>query len=165
MVKVKRVIYCILIILWLMLIYEMSAKNGTESSGISNRITKCLLTVIPLKQVITYDYLHVFIRKTAHFMEYGVLSILSVLFLLTFRRIKYSIINSKYKLINTYYILIVIFCTINAALDEYHQSFVADREPAVRDVIIDSFGALFFLYIFIKIYTKLSTKKRGNVHN
>ena len=33
-------------------------------------------------------------------------------------------------------------CVLLAAGDEYHQSFVAGRGPSVKDVGIDSFGAL-----------------------
>mgnify|MGYP001638663077 FL=1 len=39
-------------------------------------------------------------------------------------------------------ILAGIICVGFAGLDEYHQSFVADRGPSLRDVGIDSIGAL-----------------------
>ena len=39
------------------------------------------------------------------------------------------------------------FCVGFACLDEYHQSFVAGRTPAKKDVFIDSCGA--FLGIFV----------------
>ena len=42
-----------------------------------------------------------------------------------------------------YFLLAVgIFCAGFAGLDEYHQSFVSGRSPSVRDVCIDSSGAL-----------------------
>ena len=40
------------------------------------------------------------------------------------------------------FLLAGIFCVGFAGLDEYHQSFVGGRGPSVRDVCIDSSGAL-----------------------
>ena len=40
------------------------------------------------------------------------------------------------------FLLAGIFCAGFAGLDEYHQSFVSGRSPSVRDVCIDSSGAL-----------------------
>ena len=40
------------------------------------------------------------------------------------------------------YLLAGFLCAGFAATDEYHQSFVAGRGPSVRDVCIDTFGAM-----------------------
>ena len=40
------------------------------------------------------------------------------------------------------YLLAGLICAGFAATDEYHQSFVAGRGPSVRDVCIDTFGAM-----------------------
>lgn len=39
-------------------------------------------------------------------------------------------------------LLVGTFCAIFAGFDEYHQSFVEYRGPSVKDVFIDSGGAL-----------------------
>ncbi|MCD7841720.1 MAG: VanZ family protein, partial [Lachnospiraceae bacterium] len=43
-----------------------------------------------------------------------------------------------------------LFCVLFACGDEYHQSFVSDRGPSVRDVLIDSFG-IFWGIILVRI--------------
>ena len=40
-----------------------------------------------------------------------------------------------------------LFCMAFAGLDEYHQSFVAGRTPALKDVAIDSAGSVTGIYI------------------
>ena len=40
---------------------------------------------------------------------------------------------------------------IYAATDELHQKFVAGRGPSIRDVMIDSMGALFGIMVFMLI--------------
>ena len=44
------------------------------------------------------------------------------------------------------------------ATDEIHQSFTSGREPALRDFLIDSAGALFTIYLIYKYLPKLPEK-------
>jgi VanZ family protein len=62
--------------------------------------------------------------------------------------------------------LAFVLAVISAALDEFHQSFVASRTGSAWDVIIDCFGALAGLVI----YWCLTGKRRSNdrqfeIHN
>lgn len=41
----------------------------------------------------------------------------------------------------------LVFCAVYASTDEYHQSFVAGRGPAVHDVALDSAAALLALWL------------------
>lgn len=81
-----------------------------------------------------------FIRKLSHF---------SVFLLLSFFTTRLA------KLYVKRFFLIGLFSTIlYAALDEFHQSFTADRTPLVQDVVIDSIGALVGASLFLIIYKK-----------
>jgi VanZ family protein len=75
-------------------------------------------------------------KKTAHFVEYAILSVL------VYRALIRSGIGSKKAII-----ISAVFSVIYAVSDEWHQSFVPGREPRLRDVVIDSFGAIFGLFL------------------
>ena len=72
----KRLIFIICILIWLVFIFGMSAKTGEESAGLSLRITRQIYKVNLVRQIIKLDTLHTIIRKCAHFTEYGILAIL-----------------------------------------------------------------------------------------
>ncbi len=77
------------------------------------------------------------LRKFAHLGEYAVLA------LLLFRAV-ICVANPTWSL----WLLCVsvwIACVVLAATDEFHQSFIKSRTASVRDVMIDSVGAIFGL--------------------
>ncbi|MBX9690621.1 MAG: VanZ family protein [Candidatus Obscuribacterales bacterium] len=71
-------------------------------------------------------------RKSAHFSEFA------CLFLAL--RFTARALSTRF---NTASLTICcfLFCVLAAAADEWHQSFVPGRSPALRDVLIDSIGA------------------------
>ncbi|HBU69759.1 MAG TPA: hypothetical protein DEE98_05185 [Elusimicrobia bacterium] len=83
------------------------------------------------------------LRKAAHAFEYF------VLFALSFRAFKAGAVSGR-KL----FFFAFVFTVLYACSDEFHQSFVADRVGSVKDVGIDSFGALLGLITIRKIYDK-----------
>ena len=72
------------------------------------------------------------LRKLAHITEYA------ILFFLFWRGLDQSGSFSKKKRLLAAFILTVLY----AVTDEYHQTFVSGRSGAVRDVAIDTAGAL-----------------------
>ena len=95
-------------------------------------------------QASTIDLGDFLLKKSAHFIEYFILACL------LFRSLKLSFNFSLSKTL----ILGLLLAVLYAASDEYHQSFVAGREPALRDVLIDSVGAGFaslLIYRFPKL--------------
>lgn len=82
------------------------------------------------------------IKKIAHMIVYG------VLMFFWFRAL-----NDKLS-IKKAIVWALIITVLYAVSDEYHQSFVPDREGRVRDVLIDSLAAAISGWIIIK------TKKR-----
>ncbi|EKE04954.1 MAG: phosphotransbutyrylase [uncultured bacterium] len=96
------------------------------------------------------------LKKTAHIIEYGVLATL----------LYRAMINSGVEKKKSMW-LAVIIAVLYGITDEVHQSFTPGRGPAVRDVLIDTSGALIFIYGIVgnikktpvalqKIYNKFS---------
>jgi VanZ family protein len=83
--------------------------------------------------------IHFIIRKSAHVGEYAILA------LLLFRAVT-SITHRKWPM-SILKVGVWVACLFVAATDEFHQTFVQSRGAAVRDVMIDSCGALLGLLI------------------
>jgi VanZ family protein len=73
-----------------------------------------------------YQALHLGLRKVAHFLEYAVLALLW----------SWTLGVAPVRLGVAW-----LLSTLYAASDEWHQSFVPGRGPAVGDVLVDSAGA------------------------
>ena len=138
--KIKRVIYTILLILWMLVIFMFSNQNGTKSESTSDKVTS---TIIGTAEVVTKQEINeekknniiedsrVFIRKSAHFFLYFILGILSYL---TFR---------SYNINKRILFYSVTFCFVYAVSDEIHQIFSSDRTFKILDIFIDTIGGLF----------------------
>ncbi len=140
--KIYFSISFLVLVVWMLFIFGMSAKSGEESAGLSFGIAKALYGFPLNEKMIKFESFHTLIRKCAHFTEYGILGILIVNF-----------IHSCGRMWNWKVMIFVSgFCLIYAALDEYHQSFVDGRGPSVGDVCIDTLGAVIFqvlIYILL----------------
>ena len=121
-------------------IFFMSSQEGEASGNMSYEVSK--VVVLAYNKLLGKGYsneilnqliyqIHPFIRKTAHFTEFFVLAV-TVAFPLYVYRIRGIFL----------FFTGGIFCVMVACLDEYSQSFVAGRSPALRDVFIDSAGSL-----------------------
>lgn len=123
-------------LLWMGLIFLMSAAPGDLSSKQSGFILRLILAlferIFPSGVPFSPDTLHLLIRKAAHMAEYAVLMLLNL------RALRLS--GSKRPAAGAF-----LMTVLYAAADEYHQSFVASRGPSVLDVIIDASGAMIAL--------------------
>lgn len=130
----KRIIYFILIIIWMITVFCFSNQNGAESQDTSDTITdKVVQTVyksdnIEKKQEIK-GVVNFIVRKLAHFTIYFIGGILIFGFLNTFS------IKMKYIIILT-----IMFGFLYAISDEIHQLFISDRSARIMDVLIDTCG-------------------------
>lgn len=125
-------------IVMMYLIFSFSGQNAATSSQLSYKVTTLAVEVVnevadlDLSQAQIASYVeryHYPVRKLAHFTEYMLLAI-SVAFPLY-----------VYGMRGIWLMLFAgAFCVGFACLDEYHQSFVAGRTPAKKDVFIDSCG-------------------------
>ena len=82
---------------------------------------------------------HLLIRKAAHFTEYAVLGWLAARSFAT---------SSRDLLLRYWFLAALLLVILQAAVDEYHQSFVATRTGSAYDSLIDIAGGLFALIVF-----------------
>lgn len=147
----KRIIYVIiswvLVAISLSLIFNMSSANAEESSQMSNSIIRKIVALTG------YRVSSFVVRKTAHFCEFALLSaLLSNAIFASFEKKKAPIIA-------------FLLTALYAVSDEVHQIFVAGRACQVRDMLIDSAGALLgalFAYLMILLYKKHIERKKEN---
>ena len=149
------IILTIIIILWMAFIFSMSAKNSTQSSSISGGFTYKILSMFfaqfrsidKTTQDSIVEGLQFVVRKGAHFTAYAILGGLC------FADLR---VLDKFKLkIN--FIIALVISALYAASDELHQYFVPGRSCEIRDVMIDSLGALTGITVVI-IFSKLIEK-------
>ena len=128
-------------LLMMYLIFSFSAQDGTTSGNLSYKVSEIIVETAndafdlhwsssEIKQHI--KEIHHPVRKLAHMTEYFLLAI-SV----SFPLYVYGVRGIWLPL------LAGMICVGFAALDEYHQSFVAGRGPSKKDVGIDSIGVFF----------------------
>jgi len=118
-------------ILWAFLISLFSTDMFTsEKTG--QVIVPLLHWLFPRASNETIYFLHHIIRKSAHFVEYFVFS------LLVLRGIR----AGRHSTQLGWALAAIALVGAYAALDEYHQSFVPGRTAAVADVLLDTSGGI-----------------------
>ena len=138
-------IFLILTILWMSLIFFMSAQPAPESTETSLSVGQMVCTVfVPgYKDMSTTEQMRLTkkidhtVRKTAHATEYAILAVL------VFLAIPYRGKRS--------YLLSLCITVAYAISDEIHQYFVPGRACMITDVVIDSCGALVGLLIIFLV--------------
>jgi len=147
----KKIIYGILLLIWMGVIFYMSSRSGEESSVASKGITQFVSELAVKSGIVdekditpdTLANLHKWIRVFAHFFEYMVLGILSFQFFKQF----------WFKKIIKVVIISLCFCVAYAISDEIHQYFIPGRAMDVLDVITDTLGSITgisFVYVVTK---------------
>lgn len=138
----KKNKYLILTILWMIFIFVMSQTPGNDSSKQSNFIVDIIIHILP----ITRDTLSFIVRKCAHMTEYAILTFL----------LYKTFVHKQNPLIKSF-----LFTVLYACSDEFHQLFIPGRAGQIRDVCIDSTGALIMILI-IYFILKRKEKKIGS---
>ena len=115
--------------------------SAEHTGGIFEPLLHWLLPHLSHHQIARIHHL---IRKSAHFTEYFIFSIL------LFRAIRGARIGWRW----TWGITALIIAASYACLDEIHQAFVASRTATPWDSLLDSIGA-FFAYLALFTYFHL----------
>ena len=126
------------VVYWLPALVWTPAVLSFSSDPFSAEHTASVLKVVfGWMQPASFDLLHFAIRKLAHLSEYG---LLAFLWFRAWRgaRPGWSLAWAR----AAFGVSMAV-----AAIDEFHQNFVPSRTSAVRDVAIDSVGALVVLLI------------------
>lgn len=137
-------------------IFSFSGQPGEVSGSLSLKVShkiiavgdKILNTNLDSMQINDYaEKIHTPVRKAAHMTEYFLLTI-AVAFPLSLYRVR------DIRLI----LFAGIFCVAFACSDEFHQSFVSNRGPSIKDVGIDSIGIL-IASIVIRLFDKFKSRQ------
>ena len=141
----KRIISWLLVILWMGVIFSFSQSNSYQSSSTSRKVVTKIVNTIEKnktnkeKEKIV-DKIHIPFRKFAHSFEYAILSILLLI----------ALKNSNIKGTKLF-LLTLIICVVYATTDELHQTLISGRSGEVRDILIDSTGAIVGMLLYYLI--------------
>ncbi len=127
------------------------------SGGLIKRVVSFLAPDIKgeaLKDIVSA--LQFIVRKGAHFALFGVLGIFSFMTFVSYTKIHLTV----------RFFLSLVVSVAYAVSDEYHQTLVKGRSGALRDVLIDSVGALsgiLLSLIIYKIYIAIKNRGQGKM--
>jgi VanZ family protein len=127
--------YWLPVVLWMMLIFTASGDSGSFQRS-SRIIGPVLRWFFPNVSAETEDFVVTGVRKCAHLTEYG---ILAFLVWRAYRKPKWKDARPWSWADAGVALWAAVFY---ATTDEFHQTFVPTREGCVRDVMIDSSGAV-----------------------
>ena len=144
---VRKIIKIILIVLRCSLIFMFSNDTGGTSTKKSDgfivrtveKVIKRSLSSEEKDRVLKYFVVPV--RKSAHLFIYFILGFLIISLLREYRNIDMKVV-----------FLAVFLAFLYACSDEVHQLFVRGRSGQVKDVFIDTFGALLGVLLYSLIY-------------
>ncbi len=153
----RRIVFIVLTIIWMVVIFAFSAKDADQSTKASNTVgfALCKLFVADYDSLSEEEQLEMAenidhpIRKTAHALEYAILGIL--------------VVGAVYSSSMRWYIngaIAWLIATVYAAGDEFHQLFVPGRSGEFKDVCIDSAGALIGVLIGVLIFSIAYSRKQ-----
>ncbi len=157
--KIVRIIAFLLLVLWMTVIFIMSAQPAKESSQTSSKFVSKVIDVVysdfesfsveeqtNITHSITFT-----VRKTAHFLEYFVLGALATIAVFTFKN------GSIYlKILEA-----TLFSVFYAVSDEVHQYFVPGRACRISDVCIDFVGSICAIVLATIVILVLKKHKLG----
>ena len=131
--RIRRIIAWLAVVIWMGVIFSLSAQTSERSDRLSTGVTAVLArvveTVAPRATIDVAAWNHG-IRKGAHFMAYLLLGILAAI---AFRS---SGVRGKRGMAWA-----LLLCLLYAAGDEGHQLLVPGRGAQVTDVLLDTAGA------------------------
>lgn len=142
------------IFIWMGVIFYLSHQPADASNQLSGGITEWIVRsieiVIPF--TIKIGFLHIIIRKAAHFTAYFILGLLLMMAVQAPSILKRTAIS-------------LVIAIIYAMSDEFHQTFIPGRSGMFTDVLIDSAGALTGIILFLIIALVSNRKKAARLRS
>lgn len=150
----KKYIYPILTCLWICFIFSFSLQPGEKSDIVSNTVGDIIIKNSSIEasekfEMMSYEELkifHLIIRKCGHFGEFFILGIL-----MTITWNKRQVVHRKH--------IVFALCAAVAATDETIQLFVSERSGQVTDVLLDCFGSLCGICVYMIVVKLLERRK------
>jgi len=148
--------YWLPLLIWVCVIF-LGSTDVLSAEHTSRFMVPFLLWLKPEMSPEKILFILIVMRKSAHVSEYAILALLL-----------WRALRSNPTLRTTRPMLLgaaLVACTVFAASDEFHQSFVKSRTPSVRDVMLDVAGAVFGLLIGAIFAQRHSKKVRNTAHS
>lgn len=151
-VKILRIFLLIIIAIWAFVVFNFSSQDGGDSSGLSRKVVEFFI-----KNEEVINKVEPYVRKVAHFSEYGLGGVLFISLFSTYNWTERKQITVS--------ILLGIWYAIT---DEVHQLMVPGRHGAIFDVYLDTLGfatgvlAMLLLIKLVKIYKHNKKEKNKN---
>ena len=147
---VKRRLFILLIVLTVMFIWGQSLMSQEQSGEESEAVKSFLEKIFIFENPVT-DFILKYVRKIAHFTEFGILGLEMTLF--TFACTLFSRRDKLY---------LFAFGPTVAIIDETIQKFTG-RGSAFFDVMIDSAGYFTLVLITALVCVIIKNAKKGNI--
>lgn len=144
----------VLVIVWMAVIFIFSSQTG-DASDKNSKFVMYVFNLVGLDLNSFFgDLANFVVRKGAHFTEYF------ILYMFLYNALKD---NFSFKKALIFSIMGVF---LYASSDEFHQSFVPERGPSFRDVLVDTSGGILGLAVIcIKASIKKGKYKLKGVRN
>jgi VanZ family protein len=133
--------YWLPVLIWLGAIF-IGSSDLMSAEHTSRFLVPFLRWLKPEISLETLAAIQFVVRKCAHLTEYAILALLFFRAVFRGTHLKRSM--------SILCVSVWIACVLVAAADEFHQSFVESRGASAWDVMIDSAGAIFGLFIGLR---------------
>jgi len=124
----------------MIVIFTASTEKGSQKNT-ETLVRPPVQFISPTITPAQFERVHFDVRKAAHFTEYAILAVL-----LCRAVCSVSGVLKWGKLVQIP--LVIVISAAYACTDEWHQHFVHSRTPSIKDVLIDTSGAVFGILIF-----------------
>lgn len=139
--SIRKIISYTAVILWMILIFNLSSQVAEQSNQLSTGITEIIVKIVerivPQVDVDIYK-LNNMVRKSIHFFVYLILGLLII------NALRASVVYGHRSIV-----LSLLICVLYAISDEVHQLFVPSRGGQVEDVLIDSAGVIVGIGVYL----------------
>ena len=148
--------YWLPLLIWVCVIF-LGSTDVLSAEHTSRFMVPFLLWLKPEMSPEKILFILIIMRKSAHVSEYAILALL----LWRALRSNPTLRTTRPMLLGA----VLVACSVFAASDEFHQSFVKSRTPSVRDVALDVAGAVFALLIVAIFADRHSKRIRSTAHS
>ena len=153
----KKTLYWLPVLAIMITVFYFSSQDATTSSETSSGFSEFLAEIISpdyeskskAYQKELLENCQFVVRKSAHFSIYALMGFLS------FNAFR------QHKRVPKKQLLAAVLCMLYSVSDEIHQTFVPGRSCELRDIVIDTCGAvtgILFLSLLLFLYNKYKTK-------
>ncbi|MGH9327878.1 MAG: VanZ family protein [Terriglobia bacterium] len=139
----QRLLRWVVTLCWAGLVFDLSTAGfGTSFTSV---MLHRLLALLRIRlSPAHFEVLHFLVRKSAHFTEYGILALLLYISLSGARRFDWRPRVALWS---------VVIAAVYSLTDEFHQIFVPDRGPSLKDCALDTTGALVAI-LLVRLFTR-----------